>query len=456
LEDDIDSINKNISGLSFRDLASTGDSVVVDENNFLFVNDDIEKNTFQYSINKLVSDRISKVGHESFTGFVVDIVAYLASRFRVVWVLLSVLFEIFVDATNFFKEKLLKQMFWGRGGFLKSTIQSVFIVFFVVIGFSYVYRKPVVIEASDTPLDTVGVVESDLIAANTSLKTLIPKDRARRSVEDYIVKSGDTLSNIAGYFNVSIDSVLWANGMDEDDYIKPGQKLQIPPSDGVLVTVNSGDTLSSLAKKYAANEQSIADFNWLDYPFELTKGQELFIPDGEMPEPPKPVYASTPTYSYTYGSSSYTQTSVGNSDPNVGKFLSWPVQGGAGSISQYYKGYIHRGVDIASSALPNIVAPASGTVIFAGCAPGCYCPALGSTWGGSGYAWSIQIDHGNGYTTWYAHLSNIYVRSGQSVSTGTVIGKMGSTGRSTGPHTHWELRRGVAYGTDVNPVLYLK
>jgi murein DD-endopeptidase MepM/ murein hydrolase activator NlpD len=146
----------------------------------------------------------------------------------------------------------------------------------------------------------------------------------------------------------------------------------------------------------------------------------------------KPTYASN----YTTGSS-YTVTNVGTADPNVGKFLSWPVQGGAGVISQYYRGYYHRGVDIASRALPNIVAPASGTIIFAGCAPGCYCPA-------------------NGYTTWYGHLSNIYVRSGQSVTKGQVIGKMGSTGRSTGPHLHWELRRGTAYGTDINPLVYMK
>jgi murein DD-endopeptidase MepM/ murein hydrolase activator NlpD len=123
-----------------------------------------------------------------------------------------------------------------------------------------------------------------------------------------------------------------------------------------------------------------------------------------------------------------------------------------GVISQYYRPW-HRAIDIASSALPNIVAAAPGTVIFAGCSG--YCPPLGSTWGGSGYAWSIQIDHGNGYTTWYAHLKNIYVRSGQSVARGEAIGQMGSTGRSTGPHVHFELRRGVAFGTQVNPLEYL-
>ena len=113
---------------------------------------------------------------------------------------------------------------------------------------------------------------------------------------------------------------------------------------------------------------------------------------------------------------------------------------------------MHRGIDIADRSLPSILAASGGTVIFAGCAG--YCPPLGSTYGGSGYAWSVQIDHGNGYSTWYAHLKNIYVRTGQTVSKGQAIAQMGSTGRSTGPHVHFELRRGTSYGTQINPKIY--
>jgi murein DD-endopeptidase MepM/ murein hydrolase activator NlpD len=80
--------------------------------------------------------------------------------------------------------------------------------------------------------------------------------------------------------------------------------------------------------------------------------------------------------------------------------------------------------------------------------------SLGSTWGLSGYAWAVQIDHGNGYTTWYAHLKNIYVRTGESVAKGQVIAQMGSTGRSTGPHVHFELRRGSGGSSQVNPLPY--
>lgn len=456
MEDDNSSnLQKNISGLSFRDLKKdeaiekqSGDIL----NSFLFVDEDIEDLSFSYRIKKGLYNKISQIDDISFGGFLVDISKYTVSRLRVFWVLLSVIFDMFMNVTDFFKGKVLKNMFWGRGGFLESTIQAVVAVFVVILGTSYLYRRPVVIEASEAPLDSVSVVENDLIAANTSLVTLVPKDRGRRGVEEYVVKSGDTISSIAAYWNLDTESLLWANDMTKKDYIKPGQVLQIPEADGVMVTVKSGDTLASLAKKYEAAEQAIADSNWLDYPFKLTKGQELFIPGGSMPVP----IVTKPTYALRPSSSSYSTTNVGSADSNVGRFLSWPIAGGAGKISQYYRGYYHRGVDIAARTAPNIVAAASGTVIFAGCAPGSYCPALGSMYGGSGYAWSIQIDHGNGYTTWYAHLSNIYVRSGQQVSAGQAIGKMGSTGRSTGIHLHWELRRGSAYGTDVNPMLYKK
>ena len=220
-------------------------------------------------------------------------------------------------------------MFWGRGNFLGSTIQVVAFVLIFILAISYLYRKPVVIVASEGHLDRIGVAETDLMVMNASLNTMVPKDRARRATEEYIVKGGDTLSIIAEYYGISTESILWANSMKDTDYIKPGQVLEIPPSDGVLVTVSSGDTLAGLAKKYDANEQSIADFNWLDYPFTLEQGVKLFIPDGKMPAPPKPVViASTPSFVSNQYTSAAASASVG--DPNVGRFLLWPVAGGLG------------------------------------------------------------------------------------------------------------------------------
>ncbi len=447
--------NKNISGLSFREISFKEDRESrsnSDLESFLFVDENITGNTFFKKIRRfLYRVYIKQVNRKGIFSFLFSYLDYFYSRLRIVIILVSVIFDMLFKSVQNTKGDLTRKMFWGRGNFLGSALQVVAFVLVFIVTISYLYRKPVVIVASDGQLDRIGVAETDMIVMNASLNTLVPKDRARRSVEQYIVKGGDTLSTIAEYYSISTESILWANSMTSKDYIKPGQTLEIPPSDGVLVTVSKGDTLSSLAKKYEANEQSIADFNWLDYPFTLETGVKLFIPDGKMPAPPKPVYAST-TPSF-YISNQYTSASASAvvGDANVGKFISWPVAGGAGVISQYFRAY-HMAIDIASNALPNVVAAAPGTVIFAGCSG--YCPPLGSTYGGSGYAWSIQVDHGNGYTTWYAHLKNIYVRSGQAVGRGEAIGQMGSTGRSTGPHVHFEVRRGVGYGTQVNPLGY--
>ena len=440
---------KNISGLSFRDIRLSG-AIIKEDSNTLFLDEDIVGNPFFFKLKKFFYRIYEKL--EAGTGigaFLLDFGKYLSSRFRVFIVFSSVLFEILLGKFEKGKDSFVRRLFWGRGDFLKSTMQFISVILILVVLLAYLYRGPTLQNVNAEELDYITVSETDLLVMNATVNTAIPKDRGRREVEEYVVKNGDTLSSIAQDKEITVETIKWANDLTSD-LVRPGQTLDIPPADGVLVTIKKGDTLSSLAKKYSASDQAIADFNFLDYPFTLEAGVQLFIPEGRMPTTTVLANRSTPS-SYVRNTS-VPSTNVGAADPNVGKFLGWPVQNG-GKISQYYKGVYHRGIDIADSSLPRIVAPASGTVIFAGCYG--TCPPLGSTYGGSNYAWSIQIDHGNGYTTWYAHLKNIYVRSGQRVSKGQVIGQMGSTGRSTGPHLHFEVRKGSAYGTQVNPLYYV-
>lgn len=453
-EDNIEQ-NRNISGLSFKDLTpQEQDLVLLEENNegFLFVNDDIEKKNFSKTFFLKLRIFLKRHGSKkNIFAFLIALVGYFYSRARVIWILTSVLFDLILEATDFVKEKLVRRMFWGRGNFLRSALQAILFIIVLILTVSYIYRKPVVIVASEDTVDTIGVAETDVLVMNATTNTTVPKDRGRREVERYVVKGGDTISSIAKNFGISIETLIWANDMSSKSVIKPGQTLQIPQGNGVLVVVKKGDTLASLAKKYKSDAQTIAEFNLLDYPFTLTAGEELFLPNGEEVEV-KPTYASSPSL---YVSNQYSGVkTVSGGDSKVGKFLAWPIAGSA-KISRgygYYYGYFHGGIDLASNALPKIVAPASGKVVFAGCYG--TCPPMGSTYGGTNYAWSIQIDHGNGYTTWYAHLKNIYVRSGQTVKKGQVIGQMGSTGKSTGPHLHFELRRGSDYTGRVNPRFY--
>jgi len=441
--------SKNITGLSFRDirLAKKG----IERNDILFLDEDIAENPVVFRVRKLLFRLYEKLeGNQGIGGFLLDFFRYLSSRVRVLLVILSVISDMLLGNLEKRKDSFIKKLFWGRGDFLKSSMQFISVILVLVVLLTYFYRIPNIQSVNAEDLDYIDVPETDLLVMNATLNTAVPKDRERRVVEQYIVKTGDTLSTIAQDWKVTVETIKWANSLSSD-LVKPGQTLDIPPSDGVLITVKKGDTLSSLAKKYTASDQAIADFNWLDYPFTLVVGTSLFIPEGKMPAP-KPIVVARRTPSSYVSNYSISSSSVGAADSNVGKFLGWPIAGGAGKISQYYKGVYHRGIDIADRNLPNIIAPASGTIIFAGCYGSC--PPLGSTYGGSNYAWSIQIDHGNGYTTWYAHLKNIYVRTGQSVSKGQSIGQMGSTGRSTGPHLHFEVRKGSAYGTQVNPLYY--
>jgi len=446
MEEDSIEQNKNISGLSFKDLSpQEQDLVLSDSNNggFLFVNDDIEEKklskTFLLNLRIFLKKQSTK---KNLFSFFFALTSYIYSRVRVMWILTSVFFDLILGATDFVKEKLVRRMFWGRGNFLRSALQAVLFIIVLILTVSYIYRKPVVIVASGDTLDSIGVAETDVLVMNATTNTAVPKDRPRRYVEQYTVKGGDSLGKIAQYYEIKVETLLWANKLTAKSVIKPGMILQVPPRDGVLVTVKKGDTLESLAKKYSADAADIVDHNWLEKPYTLAVGTELFLPNGELPAEKKPVYASSPTL-YRTSSIGYTATAV---DPNVGKFLSWPV-GGPSKVSRgFFPG--HYGMDIypTGGKRPNVIAAAGGRVISAGWGSGKY----------YGFGYYAHVDHGNGYTTLYAHMSRLYVRAGQSVSRGTALGLIGDTGVAYGVHLHFELRRGAELSGRINPRPYLK
>lgn len=252
-------------------------------------------------------------------------------------------------------------------------------------------------------------------------------NKVRDSIISYQVQSGDTVASIAEKFGISADTIRWQNDLTGDK-IKIGQNLQILPVTGVAHTVAKGDTVYSIAKKYDAEAQAIVDFPFNtfsnDETFELAIGQTVIVPDGVMP---------------TAGGNAIPRARQITPDAGTvvasGKFV-WPV---SGTITQYFSWY-HPGIDIANNAEPLDVAADAGRVEFAG-------------WDPSGYGNMVLINHGNGFETRYAHLSQVMVISGQSVARGSVIGRMGSTGHSTGPHTHFEI---ILNGVHVNPLSYLR
>jgi len=434
--------NKNIPGLSFKSISPL--KIFDDEN--LFVDDEIVGNQFIRDIKRKFSNFYSRQkSKNNLIEFILAIIEYIFSRLQVFFILISVLFDILFQSFNSKKNSFATKMFWGRGNFLSSAFKVLLVSVVFIIAITYLYRKPVVSAAGDQMLDTIGVAQTDLVVMNASVNTVTPKDRPRRYSEEYIVKRGDSLASIASLYDLDVKTIMWANNIANVNSLKLGQTLEIPPRDGVVVTIKKGDTVESLAKKYSAEAADIVDHNWLESPFTLVEGSELFIPNGIIKETPKPVYASAPL-SLSRGS-----TSIGYSnapvDPNVGKFLGWPV-GGPSRISRgFFPG--HYGIDIYTTNrvnLPDVVAASAGTVISTGWGSGKY----------NGFGYYAHVDHGNGYTTLYAHMSQVYVRSGQAVGRGQSLGKIGATGVAFGIHVHFELRRGAELSGRINPAPYMQ
>jgi murein DD-endopeptidase MepM/ murein hydrolase activator NlpD len=196
---------------------------------------------------------------------------------------------------------------------------------------------------------------------------------------------------------------------------------------GIVHKVEAGDTIYTIAKKYKVDAQAIVNFPFNEFSdpdtFALTPGQMLVVPNGVVEE----VKSVQQYYAQQY-------TPPPGSTAGSGSFI-WPTQG----IVTQYPIWYHMAFDIANNALPPVWASDAGTVVAAG-------------WDNTGYGNRIMIDHGNGYQTLYGHLSQINVSVGQSVARGAVIGRMGSTGRSTGPHLHFEVRQG---GKILNPAAFV-
>jgi murein DD-endopeptidase MepM/ murein hydrolase activator NlpD len=251
----------------------------------------------------------------------------------------------------------------------------------------------------------------NLDEAGVSMETIRNRD-IRDKVEIYIVNEGDTLTSVAKKFEVTENTLIWANNL-RTRRLRVGMSLKIPPVSGVVHTVVTGDNIYALAKKYQVSPQTIVNFpfnEFRDNSFTLIVGSTLIIPEGSIADPQEKVrrgYSFAPVVAGVRGSSTFI----------------WPTNG---MITQYPASY-HMALDIANSAAPPVLAADSGTVIFSGCF-------------GWGYGCHVIIDHGNGFKTLYAHLSRLDTTQGQSVSQGQQIGQMGSTGRSTGTHLHFEIR----------------
>ena len=251
----------------------------------------------------------------------------------------------------------------------------------------------------------------------------------------YTVERGDTPSGIAYQFGIKTETLLGGNPKlsQESSLMQPGMDLIILPIDAVLHDVELGDTLESISAEYGIPVEDIIAYepNNLEFPFRLYPDTQILVP-GAVAE----VFVWTPpTLSTVRGGTSREGSGVAPAIVGTGTFV-FPVS--SSNFTQRFW-YGHPGIDVALSEGSGVFASDTGTVTFAG-------------WNIYGYGNLVVINHGNGYETFYGHLSAINVFPGQIVYQGNVIGAVGNTGNSSGPHVHFEVRTN---GNQDDPCWYL-
>ncbi|MEN6390341.1 MAG: M23 family metallopeptidase [Syntrophomonas sp.] len=256
--------------------------------------------------------------------------------------------------------------------------------------------------------------EGNFILSNEAVASTAGAQALYHSVEP-----GDTLWDICQKYQTDLESVKAVNGLDEQSVLSIGQKLQIPGNMNRIHAVKKGETLWDIARKYNVSLEQLCSLNQGVNAENLKIGMNLTLPDSAR------------------------KTSSVNTTPSRGgastAFFTWPIRGAITSSYGWRSSGFHHGTDISARYGDMVQAAAAGVVA--------------STGYNGVYGKMIVIEHSDGSETLYAHLSSIGVSTGQRVKRGEAIGKIGTTGNSTGPHLHFEVKKGRKY---VNPVNVLR
>ena len=309
------------------------------------------------------------------------------------------------------------------------------------------YRESSALSSFARGVDFIGSLDSSsdtalsdtaLVGADDTTDAAVPEvaSSARVGIETYAVAGGDTLSTIADKFDLSLNTILWANNLSVSTVLQPGDSLTILPLDGVYHEVSSGDTVASIAQTYDVDQDTIASYNGLANINALSIGDELLIPGGEVQVATRRTSSAISSIISTPSTSSGSTATISNPSVTGSGSMIWPTD--LRTITQYY-GWYHTGLDVDCGYTNDNYAADAGYVQYSG-------------WKG-GYGYTVEINHGNGIVTRYGHHSSMYVSAGQYVSQGQAIGRCGTTGRSTGTHLHFEV---IANGSYRNPLEYIR
>lgn len=274
------------------------------------------------------------------------------------------------------------------------------------------------LDPSVVRVKSFNVEESEANVLVVDESAHMPGTPSSALITTYVVRDGDSIGKIAQMYNVSANTIIWTNNLNRNAPLKPGQTLVILPVNGITHVVKSGETIEGIVKKHKGDVQEVLDFNGLTAGQSLKIGDRIVIPDGEPEVAPAPTAKPSDT-KRAAAPSKLKETS--------GYFMR-PISGGVRTVGIH--GY--NGIDIAAPVGTPIYAAAAGTIVIS---------RGNGAWNG-GYGNYVVISHKNGTQTLYAHMSRTAIASGATVDKGDVIGYVGSTGKSTGPHLHFEVRGG--------------
>ncbi|MFW6366966.1 MAG: peptidoglycan DD-metalloendopeptidase family protein [Spirochaetota bacterium] len=276
------------------------------------------------------------------------------------------------------------------------------------------------------------------------LSQLRKKDE-RWHLSEHVIKKGESIWTIARKYGTNHRYIIQINSIQNADHVKPGTKIRVPNRNGYFYTVEKGDTLSGISQKSRIKLASLQSHNNIGKGGIIRSGQKIFLPDAvkEKPKPKEAVQESTNravARSAASGKKSVNKTQAQKNGLQFG----WPVTGhitsafGMRNHPITGRRQFHNGIDIRAGMGSDIRASESGTVLYSG-------------WK-QGYGWMVVIKHPKNYITVYAHLSKRLKVKNDRVRKGEVIGKSGSSGVSTGPHLHFEIRK---YETPLDPLRML-
>lgn len=352
-------------------------------------------------------------------------------------------------------ETILKKLPWTAGGVeLCVDDQPILVLASQEVGDELLkcYQNAIIPDESKETIESVRF-EGNITFRNkqVAVEEIVPLEKALQMLmggglkeNTYIVQEGDTLWDIAAKHNIQVDELLQANAQLTAENLKPGQELKLASVEPLLKVVITSNLITNEVLPYETKTK---------YDYNLDSGKTKVVQDGKNGEA-RVVYRIVRENNRVVKKQEIERTVVKKPEAKVvakgtrtmlasrgsgSGTLRWPVGGVITSRYGYRGSEFHTGLDIGANHGTGVGAAAGGRVTSAG-------------WQG-GYGYMVTIDHGGGLVTRYAHLSQINVSCGQSVSSGQIIGRVGTTGRATGPHLHFEV---LVNGSHRNPLNYLR